>query len=62
MTANAELSAVATLLDDVAARITQIDAGLSAGERDALGADLAEVERSLDVTRRRLARLVAGRR
>lgn len=58
MSAHAELSSAATLLDDLLARLTAIGGGLSSTEREALGTDLAEVERNLGNARRRLDRLV----
>lgn len=58
MTAHAELSSASTLLDDLLARIAAITEALSGPERDALGPELAEVERNLGNARRRLSRLV----
>jgi hypothetical protein len=58
MTAHAELSSAATLLDDLLSRITAIGSSLAPSERDAVGPELQEVERHLGNARRRLARLV----
>ncbi|MGH9077049.1 MAG: hypothetical protein ACRDY0_06295 [Acidimicrobiales bacterium] len=60
MSAHAELSSVATVLDELAARLAKIAEGLTAGERDSLSADLSEVERNLGNASRRMARLVAS--
>jgi hypothetical protein len=60
MSAHAELSSASTLLDDLVARIAAISAALSANEREALGVELAEVERHLGNAQRRLTRLVAS--
>jgi hypothetical protein len=61
MTARAELSAVATVLDELVGRLERIGSDLGGAERDALLSDLTEVERSLDAARRRLARVISGR-
>jgi len=58
MTARAELSSCATALDELAGRITLITDGLTPAERDGLGAELYEVERTLSAARRRLERIV----
>ncbi len=58
MSAHAELSSAGTALDELVARIRAITEGLSAAEREALSADLFEVERGLGNAARRLARLV----
>lgn len=60
MTAAAELSSISTALDDLTARLRGLIDGLAGDERAALENDLAEVERSLDVARRRLGRVVTG--
>ncbi len=60
VSAHAELSSVATVLDELAARLAKIAEGLTAGERDSLSADLSEVERNLGNASRRMARLVAS--
>jgi hypothetical protein len=64
MSAHAELSSSATVLDELIARIKGIADGLSRNEREALSADLFEVDRNLGNAARRLARLVesTGRR
>jgi hypothetical protein len=54
----AELSSVATALDELLHRVTAITDGLSGDDRDALTSDLQEVERSLGAASRRLARLL----
>lgn len=56
----AELSSVATVLEDLTARITGIAEGYAAERRDDLAAELYEVERALLGVRRRLARVVEG--
>ena len=54
----AELSSVATALEDLATRITGIADGYAADRRDDVAAELYEVERALVGARRRLARVV----
>jgi hypothetical protein len=61
MSARAELSSVATSLDELVGRITRIAEGLSGDEREVVGPDLFEVERSLRAARRRLSALEEGR-
>ena len=56
MSAYAELSSVATALDELAQRVAAIGEGLQGPERDALAADLFEVERALGNAARRLSR------
>ncbi len=58
MAALAELSSLSTALDDLTARLRGLIGGLEGPERVALETDLAEVERTLDVARRRLSKLV----
>jgi hypothetical protein len=58
MSARAELSSVATGLDELVGRINAIVEGLGGLERDAIGADLYELERTLNTARRRLAKVV----
>ena len=58
MTTRAELSSVATGLEELATRITRIADGLAANERDSVGPDLFEVERTLRAANRRLGRLL----
>jgi hypothetical protein len=57
-----ELSSLATALDDLAARITRITEGLPPAERESYGADLYEVERTLQAAGRRLAKVVQDAR
>jgi len=54
----AELSSLATALDELAGRVTTIAETLSGGERDDVAVELFEVERALGGARRRLGRLV----
>ena len=62
MTAHAELSSVSTGLEDLVKRITDIADGLAGEDRDRIGADLYEVERTLRAAERRLRRVIdAGR-
>ncbi len=56
----AELASISTALDDLAGRLRGLIEGLGGAERDALETELAEVERSLDGARRRLARVVGA--
>jgi hypothetical protein len=59
----AELSSLAEILADASRRITAIGEGLLGTERETLGPDLFEVERTLGSAQRRLAKVVdAGRR
>lgn len=60
MTALAELSSISTALDDLTDRLRGLIGGLAGEERATLETELAEVERSLDGARRRLARVVGG--
>lgn len=57
-TARAELSSAASSLDDLVRRLSGIVDSLTAADRDGLGADLYEVERTLTAAQRRLARVV----
>jgi hypothetical protein len=61
VSARAELSSVATALDELAQRVSSIVDGLAGAERDALSADLLEVERALGNASRRLSRALDGR-
>jgi hypothetical protein len=54
---NAELSSLATALDDLSRRVTSLAEGL-AGEQQDLATELFEVERSLNGARRRLRKVV----
>ena len=56
MTARAELSSVATRLHELLGQVGQIAEGLAGEDRDALGAELFEVERTLRTAERRLNR------
>jgi hypothetical protein len=56
VSARAELSSVATALDELAQRVSTIVDGLTGAERDALTTDLQEVERALGNASRRLTR------
>ncbi len=60
MSNHAELSALATSLSDLVERLTQIADDLTGAERDRLGQDLFEVERTLRAARRRLDRALAA--
>ena len=60
MSARAELSSVATSLDELLARVTRIAEGLAGDDRDVVGPDLYEVERSLRSARRRLSAVQEG--
>jgi hypothetical protein len=62
MTSRAELSSVATGLEEMAARITRIAESLVGDDRDLVGPELFEVERSLRAANRRLGRLLARER
>jgi len=61
MSANAELSSVATALEELVRRVTGIAERLAGPEEDALTSELYEVERNLSAAQRRLARLVDPR-
>ena len=62
MTTHAELSSVSTGLEELVKRVTDIADGLAGEDRDLLGADLYEVERTLRAAERRLRRVIdAGR-
>jgi hypothetical protein len=54
----AELSSVATALDDLTRRVTGIAERVSGGDRDDVANDLFEVERSLVRAHRLLAKVV----
>ena len=61
VSARAELSSVATAVDELAKRVATIGEGLSGDEREALSTDLFEVERALGNAARRLARALGDR-
>lgn len=56
MSSRAELAALATSLSDLVQRISAISDELTGAERDRLGQDLFEVERTLTAASRRLTR------
>jgi hypothetical protein len=56
--APAELSSLATALDDLTRRVATIADQLDGTERDQVAAELFEVERSLRAAQRRLARVL----
>ena len=62
MSAHAELSSVATALEEMEQRIAAIANGLVGAEREELSADLFEVERALGAAARRLSRALGTRR
>lgn len=62
MTARAELSSVSTRLEELVKRVTDIADGLAGDERDSLGPDLYEVERTLRAAERRLRRVIDAER
>jgi hypothetical protein len=62
MSVRAELSSVATSLDELLGRVSRIAEGLTADEREVVGPDLFEVERSLRAARRRVSRLADSAR
>ncbi|CAN5163718.1 hypothetical protein BH18ACT4_BH18ACT4_02180 [soil metagenome] len=55
----ADLSSVATALDDLTTRVTEVADRYNGTARDDLAADLYEVERALRTAARRLARVVS---
>jgi hypothetical protein len=61
VSARAELSSVATALDELAQRVAAIGDALTGEERDALRSDLFEVERALGNASRRLSRALDNR-
>jgi hypothetical protein len=61
VSARAELSSVATAIEELAQRVAAIGEGLTGAERDALRADLFEVERALGNASRRLTRALGDR-
>jgi hypothetical protein len=58
MTTRAELSSVATGLDELLSRVTAIAEHLLDPDRDVVGPELYEVERSLRSAQRRLTRIL----
>jgi hypothetical protein len=61
MSQNAELSSLVTALDELVARVSGLADELSSAERDIVGPELYEVERSLRAAQRRLSGLNSGR-
>ncbi|MDP9074731.1 MAG: hypothetical protein M3N98_11260 [Actinomycetota bacterium] len=62
MSVLAELSSVATGLDEMTQRITALATGLTGAEAEALSSDLFEVERALGTASRRLSRILDAHR
>ncbi len=58
----AELSSVATALDELARRVTTIAESYAGARRDDLASELYQVERALAGAGRVLAKVVAGER
>jgi hypothetical protein len=58
MTTRAELSSVATRLDELLSRVTAIAEDLLGPERELVGSELYEVERTLRSAQRRLHRIL----
>jgi hypothetical protein len=58
LVSNAELSSLATALEDLTRRVTSLAEGL-AGQQADLATELFEVERSLNGAQRRLRKVVA---
>jgi hypothetical protein len=58
MTTLAELSSVATALDELCSRVTAIAEQLLEPDREALGPELYELERTLRSAQRRLSRIL----
>jgi hypothetical protein len=61
VSARPELSSVATAIEELAQRVASIGEALTGDERDALRADLFEVERALGNASRRLSRALDTR-
>jgi hypothetical protein len=58
MTTRAELSSIATGLDELLSRVTTISEHLLGPDRDVVGPELFEVERILRTAQRRLSRIL----
>jgi hypothetical protein len=58
MASGAELSSVATALDELTKRVADLAEGLAGSDQDDLATTLYEVERSLATAARRLGRVV----
>lgn len=56
----AELSSLATALDDLSRRVTDIAEGLTGTDADSTAVELFEVERALGEAQRRLGRVIEG--
>ena len=54
----AELSSLATALEELSTRLTTIAEGLTGTERDGMAVDLYEVERALGEAQRKLGRII----
>ena len=59
MSQPAELSSVATALEELLRRITAIAETITGDDRDAVTSELFEVERTLGAAHRRLTRILA---
>jgi hypothetical protein len=62
MTAIAELSSVATALEELLRRVSGIADEIARSEQETLSTELYEVERTLGTAHRRLARLIDNNR
>jgi hypothetical protein len=62
MAQNAELSSLVTALDELVSRVSGLADDLDGDEREVVGPELYEVERSLRAAQRRLSGLNDGRR
>jgi hypothetical protein len=62
MTALAELSSVATALDELLRRVSAIADEIAKSQQEALSSELYEVERTLATAHRRLVRLISSAR
>jgi VIT1/CCC1 family predicted Fe2+/Mn2+ transporter len=62
MTAIAELSSVATALEELLARVTGIADDIARSQQETLSSELYEVERTLSTAHRRLVRLIDATR
>jgi hypothetical protein len=62
MSNHAELSSLVTALDELVTRVSSLADDLAGVDRDVIGPELFEVERSLRAAQRRLSGLNDGRR
>jgi len=62
MTAIAELSSVATALEELLKRVTSIADDIARSQQETLSTELYEVERTLGTAHRRLVRLIDASR